>query len=181
MVPVDQLTPQQLKRYRAWKRSRLERGSIREVSPTAMRVGKTSLGLWVNTVRLLVSWDPSSGRVHLAPAGRSEGNAGSQREWPAFVSVLARDTSGAAPVCTTLCSHRLSGQSTPPPPSRPQIILDRAAPTLTRALEGGRGTGNVKEGTVIAVAAVAKMYVGDVIEEGAREREAWRVIPRVRP
>ena len=30
-VPVDQLTPEELKRFQAWKRSRLERGCIREV------------------------------------------------------------------------------------------------------------------------------------------------------
>lgn len=31
-IPVDQLNPEQLRRYKAWKRSRLERGPIREVS-----------------------------------------------------------------------------------------------------------------------------------------------------
>lgn len=31
VVPVDQLTPDQLKRFRAWKRSRFERDFIREV------------------------------------------------------------------------------------------------------------------------------------------------------
>lgn len=31
-IPVDQLNPEQLRRYKAWKRSRLERGPVREVS-----------------------------------------------------------------------------------------------------------------------------------------------------
>lgn len=32
-VPVDQLNPEQLQRYKAWVRSRFERAPIREVSP----------------------------------------------------------------------------------------------------------------------------------------------------
>lgn len=47
-----------------------------------------------------------------------------------------------------------------------QLVLDRAAPTLTQAVEAGQGNGSVRETTVIAVAAVAKMFVGDLIEEG---------------
>ncbi len=31
-VPVDRLSPEQLRRYQAWKRSRFERGPVREVS-----------------------------------------------------------------------------------------------------------------------------------------------------
>lgn len=47
-----------------------------------------------------------------------------------------------------------------------QLVLDRAAPTLTRTLEAGQGNGTIRDSTVIVVAAVAKMFVGDVIEEG---------------
>lgn len=35
-VPVDRLNPEQLRRYQAWKRSRFERGPVREVSSVCL-------------------------------------------------------------------------------------------------------------------------------------------------
>ncbi|CBJ32780.1 expressed unknown protein [Ectocarpus siliculosus] len=75
-VPVDQLNPEQLQRYKAWVRSRFERAPIRE------------------------------------------------------------------------------------------LILDQAAPTLVRSIEGGQGRGVVQETSTIAVASMAKQFVGDLVEEG---------------
>ena len=49
-----------------------------------------------------------------------------------------------------------------------QLILDRAAPTLVRTLENGQGTGVLKETSTIAVASMAKMFVGDIVEEGKK-------------
>lgn len=51
-----------------------------------------------------------------------------------------------------------------------QLVMDRSAPTLLRTMEKGQGTGVLKETSTIAVAAVAKMFVGDVIEEGFVQR-----------
>lgn len=51
-----------------------------------------------------------------------------------------------------------------------QLILDRAAPTLVRTLENGQGTGVLKETSTIAVASMAKMFVGDIVEEGKKDR-----------
>lgn len=53
-----------------------------------------------------------------------------------------------------------------------QLILDRAAPTLVRTLENGQGTGVLKETSTIAVASMAKMFVGDIVEEGKKNRRA---------
>ena len=47
-----------------------------------------------------------------------------------------------------------------------KLILDRAAPTLVRTLESGQGTGVLKETSTMAVASMAKMFVGDIVEEG---------------
>ena len=47
-----------------------------------------------------------------------------------------------------------------------QLILDRAAPTMIRSLESGQGTGVLQETSTQVVSSVAKMYVGDLIEEG---------------
>ncbi|CAM9770619.1 unnamed protein product [Scytosiphon promiscuus] len=77
-VPVDQLNPEQLRRYQAWKRSRFERGPVRE------------------------------------------------------------------------------------------LILNRAAPTLLRSLESGQGRGVLQETSTIAVASMAKQFVGDLVEEAKR-------------
>ncbi|CAM9859248.1 unnamed protein product [Pylaiella littoralis] len=77
-VPVDQLNPKQLRRYQAWKRSRLERGPVRE------------------------------------------------------------------------------------------LILDQAAPTLVRSLESGQGRGVVPDTSIIAVASMAKQFVGDLVEQAKR-------------
>lgn len=60
-----------------------------------------------------------------------------------------------------------------------QLVTDRAAPTLIKMLEGRQGTGVVREATTIAVGAVAKMFVGDVIEEGERCPPAEGVLPHV--
>eukprot|EP00903_Cladosiphon_okamuranus_P017819 g16398.t1 len=79
-IPVDQLNPEQLRRYKAWKRSRLERGPIRE------------------------------------------------------------------------------------------LILNRAAPTLVRSLESGQSRGVLQETSTIAVASMAKQFVGDLVEEAKRSQ-----------
>lgn len=44
-IPVDQLNPEQLQRYKAWKRSRLERGPIREVIVSSFERESTSFFL----------------------------------------------------------------------------------------------------------------------------------------
>ncbi|CAN0474528.1 unnamed protein product, partial [Hapterophycus canaliculatus] len=47
-----------------------------------------------------------------------------------------------------------------------QVILNRAAPTLLRSLESGQGRGVLQETSTIAVASMAKQFVGDLVEEG---------------
>ncbi|CAN0446229.1 unnamed protein product [Ascophyllum nodosum] len=49
-----------------------------------------------------------------------------------------------------------------------ELILDRAAPTMIRSLESGQGTGVLQETSTQVVSSVAKMYVGDLIEEAKR-------------
>ena len=39
-----------------------------------------------------------------------------------------------------------------------------------RTLENGQGTGALKETSTIAVASMAKMFVGDIVEEGRKDR-----------
>lgn len=50
--------------------------------------------------------------------------------------------------------------------SRRQLILNRAAPTLVRSLESGQSRGLLQETSTIAVASMAKQFVGDLVEEG---------------
>lgn len=50
--------------------------------------------------------------------------------------------------------------------SRRQLILNRAAPTLVRSLESGQSRGVLQETSTIAVASIAKQFVGDLVEEG---------------
>ena len=49
---------------------------------------------------------------------------------------------------------------------RRQLILNRAAPTLVRSLESGQSRGVLHETSTIAVASMAKQFVGDLVEEG---------------
>ncbi|CAN0136528.1 unnamed protein product, partial [Ascophyllum nodosum] len=41
-------------------------------------------------------------------------------------------------------------------------------PTLTRSLESGQGTGALKETSILVMSSMAKMYVGDLVEEAKR-------------
>ena len=54
------------------------------------------------------------------------------------------------------------------PVSRRQLILNRAAPTLVRSLESGQSRGVLQETSTIAVASMAKQFVGDLVEEGVQ-------------
>lgn len=47
-------------------------------------------------------------------------------------------------------------------------MMDRASETLRQNLIHGQGVGSLRETSVIAVASMAKMFVGDLIEKGAR-------------
>ena len=53
---------------------------------------------------------------------------------------------------------------------RRQLILNRAAPTLVRSLESGQSRGVLQETSTIAVASMAKQFVGDLVEQGITSR-----------